>query len=90
MKLLAATVDGSGPGSRGWLDAGGASVLASLRKTRDGITGDNLADLLVQLIARATDTDLSGGESCALAVAHLLPVLLKCGLYNRDSSFNVL
>ena len=61
-----------------WLDAEGASVVATLPKTQIVQEPDALTQLLELLGVRGKDSeDHAAAESCALAVVHLLPVLLR-------------
>lgn len=69
------------PSSR-WMDAEGASLLATLRKAYADDAPIELEFLLGHVVRRSEEvgfaTRAAAAESAALAVAHLLPALLRC------------
>ena len=67
-----------------WLDAEGGSLIGTLRKAWGDDAFSGLADVLRIIVVRWHRLKALGGiqlpaatETCALAVAHLLPVLQR-------------
>ena len=62
-----------------WLDAEGGSLIGTLRKAWGNDAPEPLAWILSQLVGRifTTEGDPAAAETAALAVAHLLPVVLR-------------
>ena len=78
----------SQPGCNGevtsWLDAEGRSLIGTLRKAWGDDAPGHLAAVLQTILVRWLHLEALGGtqlpaatETCALAVAHLLPVLQR-------------
>lgn len=69
-----------------WLNAEGASLIGTLRKAWCDDAPRNLAMLYVIIVQRQLQTEApAADDSCALAVAHLLPALLKCASHSHCS-----
>lgn len=76
------------PGSDiAWLDAEGGSFIATLRKAWTDDAPHSLVALLILLVVRVevgglgpepSEKDAASIETAALAVAHLLPVMVRC------------
>lgn len=66
-----------------WLDAQGGSLIRTLGKAWGDEAPAGLMQILRMLVARRGQAGpqqrAAAAESCALAVAHLLPALLRCG-----------
>lgn len=63
-----------------WLDTEGASLIGTLRKAWGDEAPRHLGGFLLELLERGQRLGLespAAAESCALGVAHLLPVLLR-------------
>lgn len=62
-----------------WLDEEGASLMSSLRKACVAKPGDFRMGMLLRMFLALPLMEQSGSpESCALGVAHLLPLILEC------------
>ena len=80
--------DAAAAGSAQWLDAEGSSLIRTLGKAWGGDAPYKLSRLFARLVLRhvnstsGSEAGSAATETCALAVAYILPALLKYALHS--------